>query len=70
MHIQKEIFPDLKPWRMDRETLEHYRELGESRGSEYLKKIEELEVPPELQKLKTAILETGITLEQEAFLWE
>lgn len=55
---------------MDRETLEHYRELGEPREPEYLKKIEELEVPPELQKLKTAILESGITLEQEAFLWE
>ena len=70
MHIQKEIFPDLKPWRMDWETLEHYREQGEPREPEYLKKIKELEVPPELQELKAAILESGITLEQEAFLWE
>ena len=70
MHIQKEIFPDLKPWRMDWETLEHYREQGEPREPEFLKKIKELEVPPELQELKAAILESGITLEQEAFLWE
>lgn len=70
MHIQKEIFPELKPWRMDRETLEQYREQGELRTLEYLKKIEELDVPSELKELRAAILESGITLEQEVFLWK
>lgn len=67
-YIQKNIFPELKPLWMDRETFEIYRKEATPRKQDYLDKIVKMQVPESLEDLRRCILENKCTIEQESML--
>ena len=70
--LRKDIFPNLAPWRMGREDFEKYKAHGITRPSSYLellrKKMEEEQFDPCFTPAAKAILEAGVTVEQEIML--
>lgn len=67
--IKQKIFPELRPLYMDRYTYEKYMNEGENCSDNYLEKVRKLEVPEELQELKSCIVEYGKVIEQECLLY-
>lgn len=68
-YIQKNIFPKLKPYQMDVETYEKYKDYAEPVEDSTLDKLKKLEVgEPELQKLVQRLIFEGKGIEQESFL--
>ena len=68
-YIQKNIFPKLKPYQMDVETYEKYKDYAEDLEKTTIEKLEKLEVKePGLQKLVQKIIDEGKGIEQESFL--
>lgn len=67
-HIKKHVFPKLEPLHMDVETFEKYR--GEAMKLEPVarQRLEKLKEPM-LDSLIAHILETGLVIEQESFLF-
>lgn len=66
-YIKNRIFPALKPYRMDKETFEKYQSFGESIEESTLEKLKKCEEPL-LQEVMNRIIETGLVIEQEAYL--
>lgn len=69
MYIKEHIFPEVKPLHMDAETFVRYKDRAEKREDAYLEKVRKMDVPEELEELKSCILETGSTIEQESMLY-
>ena len=68
-YIQKNIFPKLKPYQMDVETYEKYKDYAEDLEKTTIEKLEKLEIKdPVLQKLAQKIIDEGKGIEQESFL--
>lgn len=68
-YIQKNIFPKLKPYQMDVETYEKYKDYAEDLEKTTIEKLEKLEIKePALQKLAQKIIDEGKGIEQESFL--
>lgn len=68
-YIKSRIFPNVKPFLMDEEVFRKYEYRAEAREEAYLMKISKLEVSQEMLALKTCILQSGKTLEQESMLY-
>lgn len=66
-YIRKRIFPKLQPYQMDAETFDRYHSFGESIESGPLEKLKNIEEPL-LKEVINRIIETGMVIEQEAFL--
>lgn len=66
-YIKNQIFPESEPYRMDRQTFEEYQRYGEPIEQGPLEKLKNLK-DPMLQELIDHIVETGIVIEQEAYL--
>ncbi|WP_313134863.1 Wadjet anti-phage system protein JetD domain-containing protein [Anaerocolumna sp.] len=66
-YIKNRIFPQLKPYRMDKDTFEKYKNYGEPIETATLEKLNKLKEPM-LQELINLIIETGLVIEQEAYL--
>lgn len=67
-HIKKHVFPKLEPLHMDVETFERYRTEAMKLEPEARKRLEKLKEPM-LEPLIAHILETGLVIEQESFLF-
>lgn len=65
--IKNRIFPELKPFKMDSLIFEKYVAYGEKVDIKTLKKLKKCEEPL-LDDVISKIIETGVTIEQEAFL--
>lgn len=67
---KENIFPKLKPYKMDRESFMEgvNRNIGICLGEEKRKKLEQMNVG-ELEELKNCILEYGIEIEQESLIY-
>jgi len=73
MQIQKDIAPNLMPYKMDSKTLLAMKNYGISYSQAYrnqLLKAVEMSELFQFSKLVQVMLETGLRLEQEAFLME
>ncbi len=69
--LRRNIVPHLRPYRMDSAQLYHYRKSGQRRSAEYLQKLKQFKAGtdnPDIQGGMEAILETGVTVEQESML--
>ena len=66
-YIKNRIFPELKPYRMDKDTFDKYISYGEPIEEVTLEKLKRIEEPM-LQDLINAIIETGLVIEQEAYI--
>ena len=66
-YIKNRIFPELKPYRMDKDTFDKYISYGEPIEEVTLEKLKRSEEPM-LQDLINAIIETGLVIEQEAYI--
>ncbi|QHQ61111.1 DUF2399 domain-containing protein [Anaerocolumna sedimenticola] len=66
-YIKSRIFPDLKPYKMDIETYNRYISCGEAIEERTLKKLKKCREPI-LQDVIDRIIETGLVIEQEAYL--
>lgn len=66
-YIRKRIFPELQPYHMDVETFNKYMSYGEPIENGPLEKLKVIE-EPKLQPLIERIIQTGLVIEQEAFL--
>lgn len=66
----KSIFPKLKPLHMDQQTYLANIKEAEECTSEYLKKVQNLESPEELEELKSCILQHKKIIEQECLLYD
>jgi hypothetical protein len=66
-YIRSCIFPELQPYRMDIDTFEQYKAYGEPIEKGPLEKLKHLKEPL-LQTLIDRIIETGLVIEQEAYL--
>lgn len=66
-YIKNRIFPEIKPYRMDLETFNKYISFGESIEECTLEKLKRFEEPL-LQNVINRIIETGLIIEQEAYL--
>lgn len=66
-YIKNRIFPQLKPYRMDKDTFVKYKSYGERMEEVTLEKLKRMEEPM-LQDLIHVIIETGLVIEQEAYL--
>ena len=67
----KTIIPSLKPMRMSGEFVKMYRASGLKRKDDYVKRLQEALAQkqyPEFEDAISAIIEYGVTIEQEAFL--
>ena len=68
-YIQKNIFPKLKPYQMDVETYEKYKDYAEDLEKTTIEKLKKLEIKESaLQKLAQKIIDEGRGIEQESFL--
>lgn len=71
VRLKKNIFLTLEPLNMDIKSFEKYKAMGLERGSDYLKKLSKLKAKPEYSmffEVIDAIIEAGVTIEQESFL--
>lgn len=68
---KENIFPTLKPYKMDRKSFEEAanRNVGIKLGEEKRKKLEQMDVG-ELEELKKCILEYGVEIEQENLAYD
>lgn len=66
-YIRNRIFPEIKPFKMDVDTFDRYKYLGEKIEDETLEKLKKCEEPL-LQDVISRIIETGLVIEQEAYL--
>lgn len=70
--LKKSFFPKLIPWKMDLEDFITYKDCGVIRTETYLdllrKKLHEEQFDPCFFQVASAILEAGVTVEQEAML--
>lgn len=66
-YIKKQIFPQVKPYRMDKDIFNKYKSFGEPIEEVKLEKLKKLEEPM-LQELINLIIKTGLVIEQEAYL--
>lgn len=66
-YIKNNIFPDVKPYRMDITTFEKYKQYSEKITGSCLEKIKKCEEPL-LQDVINTIIETGLVIEQEAYI--
>ncbi|MDI3328366.1 MAG: DUF2220 family protein [Alicyclobacillaceae bacterium] len=70
-NIREAVWPEVKPWRMEPEWLDRYRDLAEPFGEAYRRRLERLreeERYREFWPLVDKLLEVGGTLEQEALV--
>ncbi len=70
LRLKKEIIPQLKPFRMDAETLKAKKQYASNISIDYRKKIEKALHDPKFEQFHDCIihmLELGIRLEQEVF---
>ena len=71
--LQKNIIPELKPYKMDGETLEKYRDNAmEIKSESYLKTLQELGQNPEyacFHDVISRMLKNRIRLEQEKIVF-
>lgn len=65
--IQEKIFPDLMPLNMDKRTFNKYLDYAEDMKDSVKNKLRKLKVP-QLDELIVCMLESGKSIEQEAFL--
>lgn len=71
VRLKNNIFSALEPMNMDAEDFEKYKSMGLERSSDYLKKLSKLKDNREYSmffEVIDAIIETGVTVEQESFL--
>lgn len=71
--LRREINSDIKPYRMDKQELQHYKNLVASISLEYAEKLQQLMLKTELSDCRTCIkymVEAKKKLEQEAMLTE
>lgn len=66
-YIQKQIFPEVKPLKMDVATFEKYQDYAENIGKETLEKLKQTQIP-DLDDLIQKMIDTGKGIEQESFL--
>ncbi len=69
--LRSNIFPTLKPYRMDESSFRAHKENGLKRDRQYLNKLAELLNRPEYSEFYPVIkciLQEGLTVEQESFL--
>lgn len=69
--LRKNIVPNLRPYRMGSSELYRYLKTGKPRNAEYLHRLEQLQSETDNTVIRdgiTAILQTGITVEQESML--
>ena len=70
--LKRELFPNLAPWRMDFKDFESYKDHGIVRPPPYLdslrKKMDEAQFDPCFVPVAHAILDAGVTVEQEIML--
>lgn len=71
VRLKKIIFSDLEPLNMDIKNFEKHKAMGLERSSDYLKKLSKLKDKPEYSMyfdVIDAIIDAGVTVEQESFL--
>lgn len=69
--LRKNIVPNLLPFRMDDVALRRYRSTGKPRTADYLHRLEQFRSEtsnPSMQGGIAAIMQTGVTVEQESML--
>lgn len=67
--IRKQVFPEVRPFRMDRETFLRFQSYGEPMDAGKLEKLRQVKEPL-LEELKEMILTTELAIEQECFCLE
>lgn len=71
VRLKKNIFPNLEPLNMDIKSFEKHKAMGLERGDDYLKKLSKLKDKLEYSMffdIIDAIIDAGVTVEQESFL--
>ena len=69
--LRDNIFPDLLPYKMDKQSFERYKTMGFPRNALYLNKIARLKECAKYAVFSDVIdliIESGVTVEQEAFI--
>ncbi len=67
-YIKEKVFPELQPYRMNAEEFEKHREDIILKEEDYLKKVGNMSVPPELEEMRQCILSFGGIIEQESLI--
>ncbi len=73
VHLKTEVLPELRPYRMDAETLRRYRDYADPLEPAYARELGRLLERPEYSDFHETIremLKIGLRLEQEAILIE